>query len=348
MCALLVRNSFTFGESMPKITYLSNPDLPIIKPGYRGNRLLDGLFVNGRDKERPPAFHDLLKWKLSRNPQSREKRKDKFRLEVMRREEAFQSGDDVVIWLGHASFFIRFMGFTMVTDPCLLDLPLLKRRAPLPVAVKEMGRIDFILVSHFHRDHFDKASIKELLRHSPDITFLFPLKGRHLIDACGGGQGQEAGWFQKYNTAGGLEILFLPSRHWNRRALHDFNRELWGSFLLRGGGWSLYFAGDTAQGGHFRAIKALFGPVDLCLMPIGCYNPPNIMKDAHMNPEEAVRAANDLGCRRFIPMHYGTYDLTDEPRSEPIQLLRRLNRESRLEGTLKELAVGQPEWVRGV
>jgi L-ascorbate metabolism protein UlaG (beta-lactamase superfamily) len=66
-----------------------------------------------------------------------------------------------------------------------------------------------------------------------------------------------------------------------------------------------------------------------------------------MNPEQAVRAYEDLGARRFLAMHWGTFKLTDEPLDEPPQRLdaewgrRKLPREP-----LHVLAVGESLTVR--
>ena len=57
-------------------------------------------------------------------------------------------------------------------------------------------------------------------------------------------------------------------------------------------------------------------------MPIGAYLPREMMALVHVNPEEAVRAAVDLGARRVVGMHFGTFDLADEPLDEPPQRFR--------------------------
>jgi N-acyl-phosphatidylethanolamine-hydrolysing phospholipase D len=52
-------------------------------------------------------------------------------------------------------------------------------------------------------------------------------------------------------------------------------------------------------------------------MPIGAYLPEAMMKVVHVNPEERLRGALDLAAKRVLGMHFGTFDLTDEPLDEP-------------------------------
>jgi N-acyl-phosphatidylethanolamine-hydrolysing phospholipase D len=42
-----------------------------------------------------------------------------------------------------------------------------------------------------------------------------------------------------------------------------------------------------------------------------------MMKVSHMNPEEAVQAAVDIKAERAVAMHFGTFNLSDEPLTEP-------------------------------
>ena len=45
------------------------------------------------------------------------------------------------------------------------------------------------------------------------------------------------------------------------------------------------------------------------------------MKQAHVNPEEAVKIHKDIGSRYSVAIHWGTFILTDEPVDEPPKLL---------------------------
>jgi L-ascorbate metabolism protein UlaG (beta-lactamase superfamily) len=117
-------------------------------------------------------------------------------------------------------------------------------------------------------------------------------------------------------------VTFVPSQHWSRRGLFDTNQALWGGFVIEGSRSRLYHAGDTAWFEGFREIGNRFPGLDAALLPIGAYDPPWFMERQHMNPEQAVQAFVDLGARRFVAMHWGTFKLTDEPLEEPPQRLR--------------------------
>ena len=82
-------------------------------------------------------------------------------------------------------------------------------------------------------------------------------------------------------------------------------------------GVKVFFAGDTGFGPHFQMIREKCGAVDLSLLPIGAYEPRWFMKDQHMNPEDAVRAHQDLGSRQSFAIHFETLQLTDEGFEEP-------------------------------
>lgn len=300
--------------------YRSNKELESINENWKGNLTIGGEYTNGDTKEKQIMPIDILKWKLSKNPQSKEKNDELFQLKVRKDDSFLTSKEDMIVWLGHASFFIRMDGTTFITDPIFYDITFINRLAGLPCDVNKLIGIDYILLSHGHRDHFDKKSLQVLFKNNPNIQALVPLGLNKYFDK-NKIKNQQAAWYQKYNTPNNIEVYFMPSKHWNRRGLLDFNRNLWGSFIIKNKNKTIYFSGDTAYGNHFKDIKTYFSEIDYCLLSIGAYKPEIIMKDSHMNPQEALKAFEDLQGRTFIPMHYGTYDLSDEPIGEPIRLI---------------------------
>jgi len=298
-----------------------NSELEVIKPQWEGNLKIDGEFVNFTEKDRQITPLEIFKWKVtSKNPQAAEKKADTFQLQLIEGNGWIESEKDMIVWLGHASFFIRLGGCTFITDPVFYDMSFIKRHVGLPCPVNQMTGIDYILLSHGHRDHFDKKSIEHLSKVNPGIEALVPLENTSFFHKQNI-KYQEAGWYQKYKTDDEIEVFFLPAKHWNRRGILDFNKTLWGSFVVRYKGTTVYFAGDTSFGNHFDEIGKMFPGIDYCLLPVGAYKPEEIMKEAHLSPWEALEAFKIMKAKTFIPMHFGTYDLADEPLGEPQRVI---------------------------
>jgi L-ascorbate metabolism protein UlaG (beta-lactamase superfamily) len=320
--------------------YLKNDSLPFIRADYLGNELVNNRFVNP-DKIVPVGFSTVLKWMFSKNPQRKEKKQDTFRPEIKKDSFIFDRGADAFNWLGHASFIIRIQNHLFLTDPCLRDLPGTKRLVNSPFSFEELAAVKTVLFTHTHRDHYDVKSVRALLNANPDLLFYVPLRMGKLLSKLGAKNIVEAGWYQQFPEVDGVKITFLPARHWNRRFTHDTNRELWGSFMLQSVGCNYYFAGDTSAGNHFSEIANLFSSIDYVFMPIAAYKPSYMMKDVHLNPQEAIEAFTQLKANCFVPMHYGTYDLADEPISEPIRFIQDAANNGALKNRLIVPAIGQ-------
>ena len=324
------------------ITYKINQNLPVIKKDWKGNIVINGKFHNYSIQEKPPLW-DVIKWKLSRNPQKQEKDLDTFKLSSYHLDNITKT-DDKIIWLGHSSFIIVVNGIALITDPVFFNVSMVKREISVPCNLNCLKPIDYLLVSHDHRDHLDIKSINILAKNNPNIKALLPLNASRIFDIkeLKNISKQEAGWYQEYKIKDGVRVIFLPAHHWGRRGLFDFNKTLWGSFLIISGNRKIFFSGDTAYDDKmYKDIQSEFGNIDICLLPISAYSPQYLMKSSHTTPEEAVKIFNDLGGKLFIPMHYGTYDLSDEPLGEPIKRLEKCFNTKENRKKLKKLIIGE-------
>ena len=297
--------------------YLKNDKLEFVRPDWKGNPFVNHEFQY-LGKSFRAEYSTLFRYMVRQNPQAKAKKSDKWRPEVYKKKDYLKGDEDFIVWLGHATFLIQLNGVRMITDPVFYDLPMLKRFVNIPFELSDLTEVDYVLLSHDHRDHCDKKSIQSFLKYN-NSTILTSLKMTDVIDSwIGEANVQEAGWYQKYALQNeGIEIIYLPAQHWCRRGLTDFNRRLWGSFIIKTEKQTIYFGADSASGEHFQEIGKLFPDIDIAILGIGAYKPDFVMKAIHANPEEAKNAFDQLGAKRMIPMHYGTYDLSSEPISEP-------------------------------
>ena len=224
-------------------------------------------------------------------------------------------------WIGHATFVLRLAGKTIATDPVWSDrLHTVRRVSPPGAKLEELPPIDLVTVSHAHYDHLDLPTLERI---GPSARYVVPRDVGRVLRRRGLRDVVELGWFETH-VEGDLELTLVPAQHWSMRTPFDRNASLWGGFVLRGGGTSVYHAGDTAFSRRtFEAVRDGAPPIDWALLPIGAYEPRWFMGPQHMSPEDAVQAFGILGARRFVAMHWGTFALTDEPLDEPPALLRR-------------------------
>lgn len=307
--------------------YLSNPALPTISQDWKGSPVdSQGRFFHP-DYPFSLSWKDVLKWQLSANPYREQKKKDRWKAAVIKDDSFLNGSHDLSVWLGHASFFFRLNGLRILIDPVFGKLSsLTPRYSELPATPDKFQHIDLLLLTHDHRDHCDETSLRFLLKNNPRAHVVCGLGLKKVLQPWAAGQQiTEMGWFQQINLErGGLSITYLPTRHWCRRYLTDMNQRLWGSFVLQASASTLYFGGDSGYGPHFAQTASFFPHIDYAFLGIGAFAPEWFMHTNHMGPADAWKAFHDLGAQRLIPMHYGTFDLSDEPLGEPERLLREI------------------------
>ena len=134
-------------------TFQFNADLKFIRNDIKGNLVIDNEFVFNVKKDKLP-FQNLTKWILTPNPQRAEKKRDTFTPTVIRNTTLIEDINDKIVWLGHSSFYLQLNNKHILTDPVFYNLtPFLKRKHALPCSVSTFTNIDYILLSHGHRDH---------------------------------------------------------------------------------------------------------------------------------------------------------------------------------------------------
>lgn len=235
------------------------------------------------------------------------------------------SNQPMITWLGHSTFLIQIGGKNILTDPIFGSLSFIFRRlVPVAVKVKELPPIDYILISHNHFDHMDSKSLQNIKKRFPNVRVLAPMGDKAWFDKHGFKNPSEHVWWDEIIDAENnrLKFTFLPANHWSQRTLFDKNKSLWGSWMIQLDNFKIYFAGDTSWGTHFEAIGNEFGHIDIACLPIAPGEPRDWMKETHINAKEAVDAFILLKAQKFLPMHWGTFNLGFDDFYAPLKLLQ--------------------------
>jgi L-ascorbate metabolism protein UlaG (beta-lactamase superfamily) len=229
-------------------------------------------------------------------------------------------------WIGHATVLINFFGINILTDPVLfarigIRLPGLtigpKRLTAPALEFHELPKIDVVLLSHAHFDHFDLRTLHcfdETTRvvTAPNTADL--LRWTCFRDVTELRWGEE----KSLNTsAGAVTISAFQVKHWGARKQRDTHRG-YNGYVMESrsrGKRRILFGGDTAMTNTFAELSQ-HGPVDLAIMSIGAYNP---WIQSHCTPEQAIEMANAADARFIMPVHHQTFRLSFEPFREPIE-----------------------------
>jgi len=205
-----------------------------------------------------------------------------------------------ITYFGHSTFSLT----TPSGQVALID-PWVQTNPRCPENLKKLNRVDAILLSHAHSDHFgDLMAIAKEFR--PKLIANF--------ETClwleSKGFGEETRPMNKGGTqqVGDFKVTMTHAMHSN--SIEDGGQVVYagepaGYVIGLPGGLVLYHAGDTAVFSDMKLIADLYKPY-VALLPIGDH--------FTMGPHEAASAVRFLGVRHVIPMHYATFPvLTGTP-----------------------------------
>ena len=327
--ALLLSLCVTAGAADPSMKTHHRPN------GYQNNYL----------EFEPKGLMALLKWRidallagLPRPPLSATPKvaPDLGFIEANARAGAAMA--PAITWVGHATMLAQIGGLNVITDPVFSDRvsPLSfigpKRHVPAGLSLAQLPHIDLVLISHNHYDHLDDASVRALAaQKGGSPLFVVPLGIKAWMAERAIDNVVELDWWQPHSVAsptGPVDVVLTPVQHWSGRGLNDRLATLWGGYAVFAPDQHLFFSGDTGYSKDFNDIREHFaqrqrdgGGFDIALIAVGAYEPRWFMTSQHVNPAEAVQIHLDLGAKRSVGVHWGTFQLTDEALDEPPQQL---------------------------
>ena len=189
-----------------------------------------------------------------------------------------------ITFLRTSMVLIEYAGQFALTDPWfqmnMRGLPVFRKPG---IALNELPRLNAIIASHLHRDHFDRDAVKQLCHPELEIA---GTRGTAAHDL--------APWDE--TAIGDFKLTATPAEHTGPPPAEV-------NFLIECGQWRLFFGGDARWSDAYRQIADRTGPIDVAILPIG-----GTLIFGHrttMDPSDAVRACNYLRPRWAIPIHEG-------------------------------------------
>ncbi len=229
-------------------------------------------------------------------------------------------------WLGHSTVLLEVDDVRVLTDPVWSERasPLKvagpRRFQPVPVPIAELPPLDAIVLSHDHYDHLDRVGMLELARTGTPIYTSLGVGARLESWGIPATQIVELDWWEHADVPGReLRLTAVPCQHFSGRSLGDRNATLWSSFVIQGPRHRVFFSGDTGLTTAYRDIAARLGPFDLVMLEVGAFHP--AWGDIHLGPDQALEALALLGGGRFLPVHWGTFNLGLHAWDQPAERL---------------------------
>ena len=286
-------------------------------PNYKGPKSdhFNGKRFQNPSRRSAKGSSDGMKYMKERNPGPWKKNYETFvREETLPDRVAI---DEVKItFVNHSTFLIQYGGLNILTDPIWsyrcspFQFAGPHRMRPPGVKFEDLPQIDLVLLSHNHYDHFDTNTNKDLIKKF-NPRYIVPLGMKSSLIKLGAKEVEELDWFQE-TSVGKMTVMPTPANHFSSRGLFDRNTTLWCGFLMQFNMHKLYFVGDTGYGSNFKEFGDKYGPIDLCLIPIGAYQPEWFMGPIHISPAQALQVHHDIQSKQSIAKHFGTFPLADD------------------------------------
>ena len=249
--------------------------------------------------------------------------------------EVHTSTNNSITWIGHASCLLKISGLFVLTDPIFsqncsaLQWSLsnkLKRFRDPGIQLDDIPTVDAVVISHNHYDHLDYYSVIDINKRFSNVKWLVPMGLKQWFVSSGieNRNVHEMTWWQEtslsFRDNTNLTFSCLPAQHWSIRNLYDRNWTLWCGWGIKSDERNVYFAGDTGYNSRiFNEIGHHNGPFDLSLIPIGAYEPREMLKFQHVNPDEAVKVHCEVKSKLSLGIHWGTFQLGYEHYMKPKQ-----------------------------
>lgn len=194
--------------------------------------------------------------------------------------------------IGHASVLLEFDGTRLLTDPWFSEKSGYHPGEGPGLEIAELPRLDAVVVSHGHYDHYDMAAFSAYGDHTVPV---FVKRGTaSTAREAGFANVRELDWWEQA-VVGGVTITAAPAKHGVPE----------NTYLFESASGVVYFAGDTLLIPELDEVHRRHPAIDLLLVSInGLRVKPMLNRKMVMDAEDAAELTRLLSPAMVIPMHY--------------------------------------------
>jgi len=190
-------------------------------------------------------------------------------------------------YYGHACFAVQAGGKTLLFDPFISPNPLAKKIDVSKVAA------DFILVSHGHGDHV--ADVVDIANRTGakviapfEVGSWFENKGVKNVQSMNHGGAAQMD-FGRVKLTSAIHSSSMPDGSYGGNPA---------GFIVEAADGNFYYSGDTALTLDMKLVGEST-KLNFAVFPIGDF--------FTMGVDDAVRAAQFVGVKKFVGVHYDTF-----------------------------------------
>jgi N-acyl-phosphatidylethanolamine-hydrolysing phospholipase D len=233
-------------------------------------------------------------------------------------------------WIGGPTFLAELGSFRILTDPMLAEgeaafimnghpstgadnVPI-ARLSPLPDF--DLERLDIVLLSHLHSDHFDQVAADRLAK---DMLLMAPPEHIPVLTAQGFQNIHGLGWWEKrtlHKNGETLRVVSVPAQHsHDKQTNHDLG--VVNGYILQHSAnsqtFTIYWTGDTVWFDELAQIKQHFPQIDLLVPHLGAVGVDGPWGLMTLDSAEATRMVELFQPKAIIPIHHHTFSHYVEP-----------------------------------